>query len=413
MAKKATNQETAIIVNNLTIKAADRSAVDIKKWKEALQSADRGRKSALLDLYTNILIDPYLSDSLEKRIEAIINADIVYSDATGKADPVIDTLIDTLEFENLLKSLYSFKIWGGSMTMVDFTPEGKLTVWDVPKKHIRIDKKMIVFDQNDETGYSIEGDDRFIMLGDTKDHGLILKACPYVIYKRGGFGDWAQFAEIFGMPFRKATYSAQDEATRVLLEKAMEKAGAAMYGIFPEGAGFEILDSKTQGNGALYKLLRDACNEEILVSILGQTMTTMNGSSRSQSETHMEVQLNKHKADRRLMQRLLNEYFLPFLISRGYVKPGGWFSLPEKGESISLKDRITIDTELANMIDIPVNYFYDTYGIPKPEKEDEIAGEGESPDSPENNTEKKDKSLAKRLAGFFVQALRKGAPLDF
>ena len=37
-------------------------------------------------------------------------------------------------------------------------------------------------------------------------------------------------------------------------------------------------------NGALYNDFRNACNEEILITVLGQTMTTRDGASLSQSK---------------------------------------------------------------------------------------------------------------------------------
>lgn len=404
MAKKTTTQEPTVLVTQLIIKPAQRSKTDIDTWRTALASAERDRRTTLYDLYEDILLDNFLADAIEKRIEAITNADIVFATREGESVEEIDNLIDTSEFESLLKEIMSARFWGCAMMQVDFTPEKKLCMWGVPKKHIRPKDRMIAFEQSDETGYPTAGDDRFIFVGDNKNLGLILKACPYVIYKRGGFGDWAQFAELFGMPFRKATYDGYDDNARILLEKAMDAAGSASYAVVPKGTDFEIMDPKSQGNGQLYKLLRDACNEEILVGMLGQTMTTQNGSSRSQSETHMDVQKNKHKSDRRFVQRILNEYLVPLLEKRGFPVKEGWFSFPEKGESIGLKDRIEIDTKLADVIDIPEDYYYETYGIPKP-KEGEKAGEkpGKRPDT---GNDKTSKSLMAKIESFFVKALR-------
>jgi len=410
MAKKTDNQTTTVVVNNLVIKPANRASVDIKNWRTALSSAERGRRTALYDLYEDILLDNFLADAIEKRIEAITNADIVFSNKNGESNEEIAASIHTTEFELLLTDIMSAKMWGCALLQIDFTPDKKLLVWPVPKKHIRPKEKMIAIDQSDESGYPFAQDDRFIFIGDDKNLGLILKACPYAIYKRGDFGDWAQFAEIFGMPFRKATYNNYDDTMRVLLEQAMEAAGSASYAVVPEGSNIEIMDSKSQGNGQLYKLLRDACNEEILVGILGQTMTTQNGSSRSQSETHMEVQENKHKSDRRFVQRILNEKLLPLLEKRGFAVKDGWFSFPEKGESLSLKDRVTIDEKMNDIIDIPEEYYYDTYGYPKPKKGDKV-GNKKDPQV----TSPKDNKLLSRISSFFVKALRErgAADLDF
>ena len=163
--------------------------------------------------------------------------------------------------------------------------------------------------------------------------------------------------ELFGMPFRVGKYNNYDEATRTKLIDALENSGSAAYAVIPKESDIEYRDNKTSGNGALYDLLKKACNEEILIGILGQTMTTLSGSSRSQSETHMEVQEGKHKSDRRFVQRVLNGHFLQFLMARGYSVEGEAFRLPKKGEILSLKDQITVDKELNNIIPIPKSYF--------------------------------------------------------
>lgn len=414
MVKKTKDKDTAIVVNNLVIRPANRGIVDIKNWRNALTSAERGRRTTLYDLYDDILLDNFLDESIQKRVEAITNADLVFINEKGESVLEIDSMIDSTGFEELLTEILSAKFWGCSLTQIDFTSDKRLLTYAIPKKHIRPVEKTIAFDQNDDTGYPFEQDDRFLFAGNDKNLGLILKACPYVIYKRGGFGDWAQFAEVFGMPFRKATYDTYDENTRVLLEKAMEAAGSAQYAVIPKGSDFDIIDSKSQGNGQIYKLLRDACNEEILIGILGQSMTTTNGASRSQSETHMEVQENKHKSDRRFVQRILNEKLLPILIKRGFKAQGGWFSFPEKGESISLKDRITIDNQLNNLIAIPEDYFYETYGIPKPKKSEKGAKSDSDEGSEKETSSDKDKKLINRINDFFVRALQnRGADLDF
>ncbi|MEC7119196.1 MAG: DUF935 family protein, partial [Pseudomonadota bacterium] len=58
--------------------------------------------------------------------------------------------------------------------------------------------------------------------------------------------------------------------------------------IIPEGAELSLLEA-TRSGAADYEALKDAMDAAIAKIVLSQTMTTDNGSSRSQSETHADV----------------------------------------------------------------------------------------------------------------------------
>ncbi len=424
MAKQKITKEPPLMVNTITIKPTQRNTNDIETWRSALKSADINRRAKLYDLFDDLLLDNILADAIAKRIDAITNAEIVFVDKNGQPNEEIDLLMRSEGFEVLLENIMRSKFWGFSLFQTEIFPQ--LIASLIPNKNVNPLLSIILTEQSDETGYDYSADDRFIFAGSKSDFGLILKAAPYVIYKRGNFGDWAQFAEMFGMPFRIGKYNNYDEATRKSLVQALETSGAAPYMVVPKEADIEFKDNTTYANAMLYDKLKEACNEEILIGILGQTMTTLDGSSRSQSEVHLSVQQDKHKADRRFVQRILNSQFLTLLQNRGYNVEGSEFKFTEQGETLSLKDKITVDMQLVNLIDIPADYFYDTYGIPMPEAKQTIAANKQNtqPDAQDTKAEKPkaDKKLLstdespfyKKLFGFFVEALTpKRAPLKF
>ena len=55
----------------------------VGEWRNALTLADSGRVKRLFDLYDDLLIDSYLSDSYNKRREAVTNAEITFQDVNG------------------------------------------------------------------------------------------------------------------------------------------------------------------------------------------------------------------------------------------------------------------------------------------------------------------------------------------
>ena len=132
----------------------------------------------------------------------------------------------------------------------------------------------------------------------------------------------------------------------------------------------EIVWNSGSGSTDLYKSLKDACDEQIMIGVLGETMTTISGSSRSQSETHLDTLDEKGKTLCRFVQRQLNSKFLPLLIKRGYPAAGGKFVFPEAKQDISVGDI----TALSKLIKIPSKWIHEKYAIPMPDGNEEVAG---------------------------------------
>lgn len=364
----------APVSTEILIKPMYRGVNDIASWRSALRLADVGNRCKLYNLYTDLLIDGYLSDAIEKRIDAVTDCDLSFT-INNKSVDVITELMDTPEFEELLKEIMYSRFWG--VSVVEFNFLDGLSFTSIPRKHIRTKTKEIAIREEDEHGILYTGNDHIIQFGRDDDFGIILKAAPYVIYKRGGFGDWAQFVEIFGMPQRIGKYSSMDEGSRRALIRAFEEAGSAPYLVIPEETKVENTVMPNGTNGALYNDFRNACNEEILITILGQTMTTQDGSSLAQGKVHLAVQEKKHRADRRYVQRMLNKYLVPLLESRGYPVKGGKFKFLDKAEELSVSDTV----QLSDILPIPQNYLYEKYNIPQPKEGEAIAQRQVSPSS--------------------------------
>lgn len=353
-----------IIIHKLVVKPTPRQVLDVGHWRDAIRAADRGKRERLYQLYKDVIIDNVLGRAIEKRIEAITNAELLFI-RDGKPVPEMDTIIDSPVMEELLTEIMNARFWG--ISVIELIPGDTIEVFNIPREHIRVDLKQIMINPGDESGIPYQDDDFLVPVG-KGDMGLILRAAPYVIYKRGGFGDWAQFAEIFGMPFKLGKYAGHDDNTRKELEEALDKAGSSPWLVVPKESDVELKDgSVAAGGGDLFDKLRKACNEEILIGILGNTMTTVDGSSRSQSETHKEVEEGTNKADRRFVQRVLNTLILPRLEKRGYPVKNGYFQFTDGGENITLKEQSEIHATLINEVGLEIDedWLHEFYSVPK------------------------------------------------
>lgn len=411
---------TQVVMQSLVVRPAKIESADINAWKSAVNNAKKGNRAKLYDLYENILADGVLSDAVDKRVGAITNAEIAFL-RDGKNVEAIDDLIDTPEFEELIKEIVLHKAWGKSVIEVSFDPE--FDIFSFPRKNIKLlnldkslseRKRLIVAKDSEQTGYDYSQDEYIIECGKDDDLGFLFKAAPYVIYKRGGFGDWAEFAEVFGMPFVTVKYPGFDTATRDAVFAAMEEAGGRPRIAVPKEAEIEMKEANSSGSNTLFKDLKNACNEEILISVLGNTMTTISGSSRSQGEVHENTQQGITDADRRYVQRVLNRRLVPLLLKRGYDVAGGFFSFVHKGQKPSTTELLDVAIKLKNEAKVPVSddYFYEITGVPKAEASDPKPDKGKKAEKePETDPEPDDKlrdpqpkPQRKGLSGFFAKA---------
>ena len=395
------------VVNQIIIKAPLRKVSDVGTWRAALRAADAGRPASLYNLFEDIMIDGLLSDAVQKRIDAVTNAELTFQDASGEEVQEISDLMDSTAWETLLTEIIKCKMYGRSGIELTFGPDG-ISAFAIPAKHIDLRTRSILIRENDLSGIPYETDPQLIILGQDLDWGLLLKATPYAIYKRGGFGDWSQWVELFGMPRRVGKYNAYDPESRKLLEEAFDKAGSAPWMVVPKETEIDTEESSS-GNGSSYDQFRKACNEEILITILGQTLTTVQGDkgARSLGEVHKEVEEGKNKSDLRFVQRVLNSRVLPLLESRGYPVTGGKFIFPKAVEQLSVSDLVS----LSRIMDIPQSFLHEKYSIPVPQDGEPVAGEktgepieGVLMDSGDADIKNADRSLLARLKDFFRES---------
>lgn len=133
---------------------------------------------------------------------------------------------------------------------------------------------------------------------DDDPYGLGLAHQLYwpVFFKKQGLGFWLRALEKFGAPSVKGTHPAEMDAAGIKkLLTALQRMRMDGAIAVPEGTTVELVEAArgTVDQAAFNR----AMNSEISKIVLGQTMTTDDGASLSQSEVHMEVREELTDAD--------------------------------------------------------------------------------------------------------------------
>jgi len=420
--QRVENKKPEVIIQKIDIRQIQRTQIDIDKWRNAIKSAESvimPRRILLYDLYFDIILDGHLSSVMDKRKTAVIKTPVVFS-KDGNDIPEITKLTKSAWFQGMLTDLLDSKFWGHTLLEFQFSPDGTISYDLIPRKHVIPKFGQVVRDQADITGIPFRESpytDFTLEAGDVNDLGLLMKAAQYVIYKRNCIADYAQYTELFGQPLRKGKYNPYDENTRKMLQESLEAMGSSPWVIYPEGTDIEFIEAKSpSGSGQLYNGLIEVANKEMSKLIVGQTLTTEAGNkgARSLGDVHMEVERDIHYSDRLFLKNILNNQFKKLLTIHGYNVDNGEFDFIDE-ESTSITDRIKVDELLKDIIPMADDYFYETYGVPKPDNyaelrkkldekniQKQIPPAGNNP-PPDNTPENKRKGI---FPNFFVKTPR-------
>jgi phage gp29-like protein len=120
--------------------------------------------------------------------------------------------------------------------------------------------------------------------------------------------DWMRYAELFGMPLRIGRYGPGAKPDDIaVLRRAVSQLAADAAAILPDGMKIEFEEIANAAGGAeLFERLAEWLDKQISKAVLGQTMTTDDGSSQSQANVHNEVRMDILRADAKQLAATLN-----------------------------------------------------------------------------------------------------------
>jgi phage gp29-like protein len=160
-------------------------------------------------------------------------------------------------------------------------------------------------------------------------------------FKRNGVRWWLKFIEKYAKPTRLGKYPAgATQGEKDVLWNALDSFGDDDRSMIPEGLEMLFLESARSGT-VDYKALCDQMDGAIAKIILSQTMTTDNGSSRSQAEVHEGVKDEVIESDSDLLCESFNNSVATWLTDWNF--PGAAYP--------KVRRKIQVDPDPAAMAD--------------------------------------------------------------
>lgn len=320
-----------------------------------------------LKVYEDIERDPWAFDKLQKRKLAATARPWVVEPGgkraiDRKAAAWLDGKLKTWAFDKWWFDLSDAVLKGFAVGEVMWAVDAAGLV--VPAALLSRDQRRFVFDEDRRlrlltwadmvTGEELP-ERKFIIhqcggkAGDPYGKGLGHQLFWPVFFKRQGIAFWMVFCEKFGSPTVKGTYPQEmlDEDQQKLLNTLTNIAQESAV-IVPEGTVVDLLEAARSGTVNTYDQLCRFMDEQIAVAVVGQTLTSSQGSSGSRAlgEVHAEVQAEIIDADCDLLARTLNDTLFLWLTEYnfpGAAPPQVWRPRPTREEDEAKVKQARID----------------------------------------------------------------------
>lgn len=382
---------------------------DMQDWRQAWQMAinvDSPNRQRIYDIYRDAMIDLHLSGCIEQRKGFVMSRSFKLVDTAGNENEEARHYLEQSWFKQLLKYALDSIYWGHTLIELgDITTDGDGCVcYDgvklIPRKHVIPEYGRVVSDLGQDWTSGIEYrqppySDWLIEAGLFDDLGLLLKAATQTIPKKNMLAFWDTFGEIFGMPMRIAKTTSRDEKEKAKLMDMLNKAGSSLSMVATTETDIEFVESSRGDSYNVYDKRIDRANSELSKLIIGQTMTIEDGSSLSQSQTHLTVFENLVESDRDMLRDIVNNQLLPRMVKHGFPVKGLRFEWDDAVD-YTPEQQVAYEKMITDRYEVDPKYFAEKYSMPVGERR-----QAAPPKEDDEEDEKKNKGKQKNAHRFF------------
>lgn len=212
--------------------------------------------------------------------------------------------------------------------------------------------------------------------------GLARLAAVAFMCKGYTLRDWMAFAEVYGMPLRVGKYgSGATPAQKAELLRAVANIGSDAAAIIPESMIIEFVDGARGGSGigeAVFERLGNWLDRQVSKGVLGQTMTTDSGSSRSQAEVHDAVRGDIRNSDSTQLAATLRRDLIKPLVDLNFGSrkrneyPTFRFIIEEPEDLVSLSKSLPPFIDMG--LPVEASVILDKFGLEEPAKDALLLG---------------------------------------
>lgn len=349
----------------------NRNRAEIDGWRQALSMATRPddpRSYALQDLFDNLQSDLHYISERELRKSATLCADFsIINRQSGDIETELTEFFKEEWYYDFRSDTLDYITKGH--TIIELKDPVTLRFKVIPRRNVSPAMKRVYLEAAGSK-FIDYSDPSFkytlIKVGKEDDLGLLADMCGQLIWKRNAQQSWAEFSEKYGQPLITATTNKTAKNDLDKIQELLDELGEAARAVLPEGTTIDIKPFSGSDSYQVYDKQIDRINSEISKPLVGGTMLTDDGSSRSQSEVH-ERNLDEKIAarDKLVIEFITNGQLIPMLQAWGYpIDPKVHKFRYDASFELTLKEFWEVVKELIQYYDIPMTWISKTFNVP-------------------------------------------------
>jgi hypothetical protein len=376
-------RDMADVIKRIKQTQLGRIREDIKSWRGALDRAESKTlpdRVELIRIFKDIMLDAHLTSLVQTLTVKTTSSPFFLENANGEIDHDLTDVFRKKWFRDFMKAVVEAPIYGYSLIQLgDIMGDHFKEVELVPREYVIPEKRAVKENLYQSTASLVYFDDRpynnwTIFVHEKGDLGLLTKAAPLVIWKKNVLGAWSEAAELFGMPVRMGKTDINNPQAYDNMVKMLENMGSAAWAVMDSNDELNFAEITKSDYYNVYDKLIERTNSELSKLILGQTMTSDNGSSKSQAEVHERILEEYVNSAKTMIADVVNEQLIPLMVRNGMV-PAGTAYRQDNEEKIDIKTRFDIVDKMQKWqgVTVPIDYITGTFGVPLEEVEVEEA----------------------------------------
>lgn len=345
--KPEERKKRGIIIEETAVQRIQPSIDDLLDAIEGATGKGVQYRNTLYDSYISTLrYDPVVVSLMEKREDNIRNKtiEVLYN---GEPNEELQYFFSASVFKEFCVDIATTPFWGFSLFEFyreEYDGNPWFSYFRFPNKHVNPYTEEVLRTQFDSGGTSYKTRPNILFSGDADDIGLFSQITLLSTYRRYGLFNWSRYSELAGENFtvHQSRAYLEDDEIRAMQEdiKSRRNPGVSL----PVGEDLDIKSLANTSQNQLFEGYMNYIDERLSIFILGQTMTTQDGASRSQAEVHESEQNNKFVADERRVIDELNYNFRDLLPL--------WFGDRVNPERVEFRFKPNTERELTQQIEV-------------------------------------------------------------
>lgn len=326
------------IIDQIDVESLDRAKADVAKWRDALEYWEDLRQPdryEMMQLYAEIIQDDSVSTHMNTILAKIDGTEYeigkVGQDGAMTPDERATELLKGEWIKKIFRYILEAELMGHSLIEIQPATPGRGYTLDhvklIPREYVIPEWKKVRIKPESNIGlidYSAaEFSARLLQVGDSTDKGLFNNMALLYIYKKNAMAFWANYQSKFGIPPMVVKTDLTDKVRVESMASFLQDMRNNSFTIMGFDDEITSLPGVNSDVYSTYLNLITHCDAQIAKVMEGQTMTSSDGSSRSQAEVHERTSENLHMSRLRKIEDVINEQLLPIIAADNGINTAG------------------------------------------------------------------------------------------